>query len=43
MANADADVRKGEIENLNNSAKQLYINTGKQSFSASAGANCNDK
>ena len=31
-ANADGDVRRGEIEELNNSEKQVCVNTGAQSF-----------
>lgn len=32
MADADGDNRRGEIENLKNSEKQVCVNTGVQSF-----------
>ncbi len=32
MANFDGDKKRGEIEDLNNSAKQVSVNTGAQAF-----------
>ena len=32
MANADGDIRRGEIEDLKNGHKQVCVNTGAQSF-----------
>lgn len=32
MANSDGDIRRGEVENLNNNEKQVCVNTGVQSF-----------